>query len=422
MLNLGRKANDQMVTIGTSLDHCHIPGRTDFHAVPENTCVMGMGIHNEPGFRTITPMPSAEDLVKEMLKNLLDQNDPDRAFTKFQDGDEVAIMIDNFGGLSTLETEALTQITLTQVEKDWKLKPGRSYVGCFETSLNGPGFSISVGNITGLSRSAGHSSSKLFELLDAPTNAPAWPKNGYARVQQPIETATISKVDSKEVASSDASHRGPSFNADAFSKALRTACNRANEAEPQITKYDLLMGDGDCGEAVQSACTAILAKLDSGVVTQSDSVFHALDEVVGCLEDIGGSLGAILSILVTAFTNSLRDYYKQHPNTTLNIEAFAQSLPPAMQNLMNYTGARVGDRTVMDVLIPFSERLSTTNDLGDAVHAAENAAQKTASMEPKFGRASYVGDRKEKMETLPPDPGAYAVCVFLKGLQEGLSG
>jgi len=419
VLSLGRKANDEMVTIGTSLDHCHIPGRTDHHAVPDNTCIMGMGIHNEPGFRTISPMPSAEDLVKEMLKNLLDQNDPDRAFTKFKDGDEVAVMIDNFGGLSTLETEALTQITLTQIEKDWKLKPARSYVGTFETSLNGPGFSISVGNITGVSRSTGHSTSKLFELLDAPTNAPAWPKNGYANVQLPTETINITKVDSKDIDS--ASVKGPAFNADIFTKALRTACTKANEAEPQITKYDLLMGDGDCGEAVSGACTAILSKLDSGAVTRSGSVFGALDEVASSLEDIGGSLGAILSILVTAFTNSLRDYYRAHSGAPLAVDAFARSLPPAMRNLMNYTGARVGDRTVMDVLIPFSERLAATADLKDAVHAAENAAQKTAAMEPKFGRASYVGDRKEKMESLPPDPGAYAVSVFLKGLLEGLN-
>jgi dihydroxyacetone kinase len=308
---------------------------------------------------------------------------------------------------------------LTQIEKDWELEPARSYVGCFETSLNGPGFSISVGNITGVSRSTGHSVSKLFELLDSPTNAPAWPKNGYAPVQAPTETANISKIDSKEVASSSASSRGPEFNPNTFVKALRTACTRANEAEPQITKYDLLMGDGDCGEAVSSACTAILSKLDSGAVTQGGSVFHALDEVGACLEDIGGSLGAILSILVTAFNNSLRDWYKTHSNHSLSVQAFGQSLPPAMENLMNYTGARVGDRTVMDVLIPFSERLSQTSDLKDAVHAAENAAQKTSSMEPKFGRASYVGDRREKMETLPPDPGAYAVSVFLKGLLEG---
>jgi dihydroxyacetone kinase len=45
---MGQLGNDQLVTIGTSLDHCHVPGREAFEQVPDNTCVIGMGIHNEP--------------------------------------------------------------------------------------------------------------------------------------------------------------------------------------------------------------------------------------------------------------------------------------------------------------------------------------------------------------------------------------
>ena len=45
---LGELGNSQLVTIGTSLDHCHVPGREAFEQVPDNACVLGMGIHNEP--------------------------------------------------------------------------------------------------------------------------------------------------------------------------------------------------------------------------------------------------------------------------------------------------------------------------------------------------------------------------------------
>lgn len=44
----GNQCNAHMVTVGTSLDHCHIPGREHHEHVPENACVLGMGIHNEP--------------------------------------------------------------------------------------------------------------------------------------------------------------------------------------------------------------------------------------------------------------------------------------------------------------------------------------------------------------------------------------
>jgi dihydroxyacetone kinase len=45
---LGDLGNSQLVTIGTSLDHCHVPGRDAFEQVADDACVLGMGIHNEP--------------------------------------------------------------------------------------------------------------------------------------------------------------------------------------------------------------------------------------------------------------------------------------------------------------------------------------------------------------------------------------
>ena len=45
---MGELGNSQLVTIGTSLDHCHVPGREAFESVTDGACVIGMGIHNEP--------------------------------------------------------------------------------------------------------------------------------------------------------------------------------------------------------------------------------------------------------------------------------------------------------------------------------------------------------------------------------------
>jgi dihydroxyacetone kinase len=112
-VGLGQLGNSELVTIGTSLDHCHVPGRAAFEKVADDACVLGMGIHNEPGLRTITPMPSAEDIVKEMLRYLLDPSDSDRAFVEFKPDDDVVLLMNNFGGLSGLEFEALSNVTLT---------------------------------------------------------------------------------------------------------------------------------------------------------------------------------------------------------------------------------------------------------------------------------------------------------------------
>lgn len=52
-----------------------------------------------------------------------------------------------------------------------------------ETSLNGPGFSITLGNISGIARVMETKTTDIIALLDAPTTAPAWPKNGYAPIK-----------------------------------------------------------------------------------------------------------------------------------------------------------------------------------------------------------------------------------------------
>jgi dihydroxyacetone kinase len=403
------------VTIGTSLDHCHIPGRAHHEQVAENACVLGMGIHNEPGLQTISPMPSPEEIVQKMLLFLLDPKDSDRAFVAFNASDEVTLLINNFGGLSTLETEAMTNITLTQLSQEWGIKPVRVFAGIFETSLNGPGFSISLGNFTTLAREIKSSTSELLRLLDAPTTATAWPKNGYQF--KPITHTNGNFVKAAAKPTTIISPSGPTVSPKSLEQVLYKSCQAALSAEPLITKYDIQMGDGDCGEAVAGACNAILSLVKNQAFNNTFSFLEQMDLITEAVEDIGGSLFAIISILLTAFTNALRS---QNAEGILSVEQVAKAVGPAIENLKGYTSARVGGRTVMDTLIPFCDTLQQTQSLKEAIKAAEEGAKKTAGMKAKFGRATYVGDKAEELGETPPDPGAYGIAIFLRGLVDGV--
>jgi dihydroxyacetone kinase len=44
---IGESVNGHCVTIGSSLDYCHIPGRTHHESLPENILSVAQGIHNE---------------------------------------------------------------------------------------------------------------------------------------------------------------------------------------------------------------------------------------------------------------------------------------------------------------------------------------------------------------------------------------
>lgn len=380
-LKIGESVNANAVTVGSSLDHCHIPGREHHRSVPENAYVLGMGIHNEPGLHEKSPMPPVEEIVSDMLKYCLDSNDKDRAFVEFKAKDIVCLLINNFGGMSNFELEALTTVSRKVLEKEWNIKPTRILAQCFETSLNAPGWSISLLNVSGIERETKTSVDTLLHLLDQDTKAPAWPRNGYKDISVPHEQAKTAALNT------DANvQKGPQVDPAILESALRSACNAAIKAEPDLTKWDVQMGDGDCGEAVEGMCKGVLKKLDAGLA-KDGALFHVLDEAESAVEEIGGTLGAIISIILASFTSNLRlAYAKDEGGFTFDSKSASQAAGQALKNLMGYTSARQGGRTVMDSLIPFAKTLEKEKDLSKAVEAAEQGAQGTRGMQAKFGR------------------------------------
>lgn len=88
----------------------------------------------------MSPFPAVEDLIGHCLKLLCDPSDPERAFVAFQDGDSVALVVNNYGGLSNLELGALTDETIQQLGKraaGAALTPRRSTADNPEQTRNG---------------------------------------------------------------------------------------------------------------------------------------------------------------------------------------------------------------------------------------------------------------------------------------------
>jgi dihydroxyacetone kinase len=81
-------------------------------------------------------------------------------------------------------------------------------------------------------------------------------------------------------------------------------------------------------------------------------------------------------------------------------------------------GAKPGDRTMLDALDRFVQALKNGSGLDAAATAAEEGARATAQMKPKAGRSSYLGERV--LGT--PDPGAKAVSIWLRAVEEALKG
>lgn len=175
------------------------------------------------------------------------------------------------------------------------------------------------------------------------------------------------------------------------------------------------MGDGDCGETLKTGASALLSALDSGVA-KSGSAIKVLQELENIIESrMGGTLGGILGIFFVSLTTALQ----RNVDKVEGVKLWGKAITTALGNLQSYTPAKVGDRTVMDVFIPFAEAMNNAGDFDKAVDKAVKAAEDTRNLQPRLGRATYVGGMEGK--DLPPDPGAWGAMVAIKGLRQGMN-
>ena len=137
--------------------------------------------------------------------------------------------------------------------------------------------------------------------------------------------------------------------------------------------------------------------------------------ITDTVDDMGGTLGAILGIRLTAFNNALKRQFTSQEAVTTAI--FSDALGTAVESLKVYTTARGGDRTVMDVLIPFTDEFVQRRSFEAAMRKAKEKAEATRFLKSKLGRALYVGEASEQQV---PDPGAWALYEMLGRVELGL--
>lgn len=417
--DLGVAFSQQIVSIAATLDHCHVPGRTEHAMLGEDEVELGTGPHNEPGYKKLSPAPLAEELVRQILTHCLDETDPERGYVHFSPGDETFLLISNFGGMSQLELGALTDEILEQLAINWKIEPVRVYVGPLETSLNAPAFSVSVINVTAAAKNCKYSVEQIKEFADVKTTTFWESMAGFQGTRRKRQHQFVKPPEEPQKVFDPANDL--KIDPVILNKMLRSACDALVQAEPDLTKWDTVMGDGDCGETLRTGATYLVDALDKKNLAGTGSVVKVLQELEEIVETkMGGTLGGILGIFFVALRNAVEQNVSSS-STKNAAEIWGRSLAAALDQLSKYTPAKVGDRTVMDTLIPFAEMVQKAGNLDDAVSAAVKGAEATSAMTPRLGRATYVAAGRENGNSgqLPPDPGAWGAMVAIRGLRDG---
>ena len=133
---LGQRVNGQTRSMGVALTSCTVPaaGKPNFE-LGDSEVEMGVGIHGEPGRRRIL-LRSAREMVEEMIKAILLDLAPKR-------GAEAILFVNGFGATPLIELYLLYH-EAARILGAAGVKPARSLVGSYVTSLDMAGASITV--------------------------------------------------------------------------------------------------------------------------------------------------------------------------------------------------------------------------------------------------------------------------------------
>ncbi|KDE09614.1 hypothetical protein MVLG_00021 [Microbotryum lychnidis-dioicae p1A1 Lamole] len=424
-------------TCGIGLDHCHVPGTEHAEGyLQQDELEFGLGIHNETGVRKQKPIPSANRIVEDLMKWLTDVEDEDRAFLDFKnDGkDEVILLVNNLGGISEIELSVVVNEASKWLASK-HITVERVLSGAFMTSLNLPGFSISlvllprepVATPSTFTSNLCFDKDLILEMLDAPTEAPAWMWHYKGRPEAHVEEEKDDQKNSKkrktevDISGSD-QVKGPApTDAKLFKSAIEAALQELVKAEAEITKYDTTAGDGDAGLTLKAGAEALQTKISSDVIPTDKDVVATLVGISAVVEkEMGGTSGGLYSIFFAALSKGVLQAAKDKGENKATSEVWAKALELALNTLYNYTLARPPSRTLVDPLAAFIITFgSDPANFDNAFNQAQEAAEATRTLVAKAGRAAYVDqDKIEKANV--PDAGAWGVLKILQGVKAAL--
>ena len=182
-----------------------------------------------------------------------------------------------------------------------------------------------------------------------------------------------------------------------------------------LSEIDGAIGDGDHGINMSkgfSMAEEILANKDFNM----SEGFLTISQVL--MEKIGGSMGPLYG----SFFRGLSVASKK--SEVIDKDVIGNMLDKALLNLQNISSAKVGDKTLMDVVVPavsaYKSSIERNEDLNKAlkslISAGQEGLESTKNLVAVIGRASRLGERSLGHQ----DAGATSCFIILKSFSESI--
>ncbi|WP_168379246.1 dihydroxyacetone kinase subunit DhaK [Acinetobacter cumulans] len=395
---IAQKAADNVISLGFAYSSCTVPAKgTPTFTLADDVMEYGVGIHGEPGIRREKILPS-----KKMAQRIVDDLFLDRPDMK-----EVAVLVNGFGSTPLQELYVFSHDVCEHLARKG-IKIYRTFVGNYMTSIDMNGASVSLLAVD----------DELKTYLDAAANTPAFKMDGS--VAQPLTFATEAVVNTQvETQPEHAVISNEQFTIEnmRYVVDVMSACIIRNEVP--FCELDAHAGDGDFGMSVAKGFKQLKREWQSLIQAQQMDKFMLKCSMI-IMEHCGGASGPIWGSAFRAAAKSIQG------KSVLTVADFAEMLQAAVKGIQTTgersfgRGAVVGDKTLIDALVPCADSWSAHTDKSfkeNFVLGAKTAvqgAEKTKEIVARMGRAGTVGDRSLGY----PDAGAHGLGVIFTDITE----
>ena len=382
-------ANDRTYSFGVAFEGCTFPGQKEplFHVEP-GRMEFGLGIHGEPGVKSTDWMP-AKDLAKNLVDAILAERPADNS--------KRAAVILNGLGATKYEELFLLYSHVSLLLEAAGITVVLPEIGELVTSLDMAGCSLSVMWLD----------PTLEELWSSPADTASFRRGNVAPSKAPHKRieATPGTTSAEPILASEYSHRAAVVAREALIAMEQVLVSN----EDHLGKLDAIAGDGDHGVGMVRGIHAAVAEAKAN----TGGVGHVLVAAGNAFGDrAGGTSGILWGIFISAIGNALGNTEK------VDAEKLYGALELSTETLVNKSKAKLGDKTMLDTLLPFidslDEQLGNGKNMAEAWKHASEVAQKcadaTAALSPKIGRARPLAERSVGT----PDPGAVSMALIIK--------
>ena len=388
-------ANDRTRTLGVAFAGLRtLPGAdTPLFTVPDGQMGVGLGIHGEPGIAE-ADLPRAADLAQRLVDGVLAEAPGNTT--------RVGVILNGLGATKYEELFVVWR-TAAPMLRDAGYTLVDAEVGELVTSLDMAGCSLTLVFLD----------DELEALWRAPADTPAYRKGvattGTAAAVAPRRTVAAATTDVAASTAVSPAGRRCGQTATAILAAVTAAID---DAADELGRIDAVAGDGDHGRGMVKGTSAALAAATMAEEAGAGAATVLIRAGDAWASQAGGTSGVLWGAALAALGRRLGDDRDEITGADV-----AAAVRDGLDAITALGKADLGDKTMVDAWAPFADRLDGEIAAGTplavawahAAATAEAAAQATADLKPKVGRARPLAERS--LGT--PDAGAisFALCV-----------